>query len=133
MIAHITIGKILVLPTLALVLAAGGCSQPTTGVGPAKLEHASEAPVNYSPSAIARRLVAARTSINEEDVEILSSEVRQFRDSSLGCPVADHSYLQVITQGHQVLVQADNQIFDIRITGRNGRICDRPRQESRGN
>jgi hypothetical protein len=122
-----------VLPTLALVLAAGGCSQPTTGVEPAKLEHASKAPIDYSSSAIARRLVAARTRINEEDVEILSSEVRQFRDSSLDCPVADRSYLQVITQGHQVLVQADNQIFDIRITGRNGRICDRPQQDNRGN
>jgi hypothetical protein len=133
MITRITTGKILVLPTLALALATGGCSQPTTGIEPVKPEHASEAPADYSPSAIARRLVTARTGIDAEDIEILSSEVRQFRDSSMGCPVADRSYLQVITQGHQVLVQADSQIFDLRITGRNGRICDRPRQKYRGN
>lgn len=35
------------------------------------------------------------------------------------------SYLQVLTAGHQVIVEADGRRFDVRISGGHGRICRR--------
>jgi len=77
-----------------------------------------------SPETLAQLIVAERTGVRPEEAIVLSSEFREFRDSSLGCPLKGRSYLQVITEGHQVLVEAAGKQFDVRVAGGNSRICD---------
>lgn len=83
-----------------------------------------------APEDIARRVVAQHTGIEPGATELVSIRFREFRDSSLDCPVADRAYLQVITPGHQVIVRADGREFDVRVAGSSGRICERPRPAS---
>ena len=52
-------------------------------------------------------------------------EARAFSDSSLDCPQPGMSYLQVITPGYRVLLEADGRRFDVRTSGGQGRICRR--------
>jgi hypothetical protein len=78
---------------------------------------------DISPEAIARRTVAAETGVEETSVIIISVTQRQFPDTSLGCPEADRVYPQVITPGHQIIAEASGQRFDVRVSGRGGRIC----------
>jgi len=58
-------------------------------------------------------------------VKVVSVETREFSDSSLDCPQPGMSYLQVITPGHRVLLEADGRRFDVRTSGGQGRICRR--------
>ena len=70
-------------------------------------------------------MVAERLGIAAADVGVISVLARDFSDSSLDCPEPGMSYLQVITPGHQVIVEADGRRFDVRVAGEHGRICHR--------
>ncbi len=106
---------------LALLVA---CDQPRpaseTPAAPAVIRQPSG-----DPDAIARALVAERLGVKPAEVSIVSSQARPFSDSSLDCPEPGMSYLQVITPGHVVIVEADGRRFDVRVSGKYGRICHR--------
>jgi hypothetical protein len=82
-------------------------------------------PVAASPQAIARQLVADFLSVPMAEVTVVSSQAQEFNDSSLGCPEPGMSYMQVLTPGHRVIVEADGRRFDIRVAGGHGKICHR--------
>jgi len=111
------------LPALVLlvVAAAGGCApsgEPAGGEG-------RESALPGGPEDTARQLVAELLGIDASRIEIVSVEAREFRDSSLDCPQPGMSYLQVITPGYRVLLEADGRRFDVRTSGGQGRICRR--------
>ncbi len=43
---------------------------------------------------------------------MIEFEAVDWRDSSLGCPEPGKSYLQVITPGYRVVLQADGQTYE---------------------
>ena len=106
---------------LGLVLA--GCGQ--NGRSNIDSPAPTPRPVNKvnGPEAIAVNTVAEFLSIKSERVTVVSSEAQNFPDSSLGCPQPGMSYLQVITPGYRVVVEADGRRFDVRVAGTRGRIC----------
>jgi hypothetical protein len=107
---------------LMALTAAPGCApsdeSPTTDRSPASAETAG-------PGQTARRVVAELLGIDADEVKIVSVEAREFSDSSLDCPQPGMSYLQVITPGHRVLLEAEGRRFDVRTSGGQGRICRR--------
>jgi hypothetical protein len=85
------------------------------------------------PETIAKQIVAEFLSIPLSDVSLVSITAREFKDSSLDCPEPDMSYLQVLTPGHQVSLEADGRRFDVRISGEHGQICRRRKVKTAAN
>lgn len=91
------------------------------------------APVAMTPADRARAVVAARLNVPMDDVTVIAVTPRDFPDSSLDCPEPDMLYQQVITPGHQVLVEAEGRRFDVRVAGAGARICHRRKGSGGGN
>ncbi|MGI9291219.1 MAG: hypothetical protein ACR2QG_08075 [Gammaproteobacteria bacterium] len=87
----------------------------------------SSTPAEQGPAALAQSTVAQYAGVNYKEVQILSTEPVEFSDSSLGCPEPGMGYLQVITPGHIVIAEVDGQEgpqrFDVRVSGRLGKVC----------
>ena len=88
-------------------------------------------PAETNPATLARQLVAEFLSVPIADVTLVSTQEKEFSDSSLDCPEPGMSYLQALTHGQQVIVEADGRRFDIRVSGGHAKICHR--QKSRKN
>lgn len=82
-------------------------------------------PTATNPETVARQVVADFLSVPMTEVTLVSTREQAFSDSSLGCPEPGMSYLQALTSGHQVIVEADGRRFDIRVSGGHGKICHR--------
>lgn len=88
-------------------------------------------PATAPPDAIARQLVADFLALPTADVTVVSSEAQEFNDSSLGCPEPGMSYMQVLTPGYRVIIEADGRRFDIRVAGGHGKICHRQKSDKK--
>ncbi len=64
--------------------------------------------------ALAREDLAARTGIWPERIGIRSTEDVVWPDGSLGCPAPGQGYLQVLTPGFQIVLEAAGQPYDYR-------------------
>jgi hypothetical protein len=82
-------------------------------------------PAETNPTIVAKQVVAEFLSVPMTEVTVVSSQAQEFNDSSLGCPEPGMSYLQTLTSGHQVIVEADGRRFDIRVSGGHGKLCHR--------
>lgn len=60
----------------------------------------------------AKQDLASRVGVDVEDVQIAEIEAVEWPDSSLGCPEPGKMYLQVITSGYRVVLQAQGQTFE---------------------
>jgi len=69
------------------------------------------------------KALAEKMQVTEEQIEIVSVESVEFRDSSLGCPQPGMAYLQVITPGYQVLLRLDGQVYDYRVSRQRATLC----------
>lgn len=78
-----------------------------------------------TPESIAKQVAADFLSTPATDVTLVSITPQEFNDSSLDCPEPGMSYLQVLTPGYRVIVEADGRRFDVRVSGAHGRICRR--------
>lgn len=58
--------------------------------------------------------LAARLGIAPGEIVVLEVREVEWPDTSLGCPKPGYAYLQVITPGYQVLLQAQGQTYDYR-------------------
>ena len=96
--------------------ACGGQDQP-----PAIAEPAAAA----KPENVAKKVVADFLSLPMDGVSLVSLEAEEFNDSSLGCPEPGMSYLQALTSGYRVVLEADGRRFDVRVSAGHGRICHR--------
>ncbi len=110
--------KILLMIGLTALLCA--CSS-STSADPVN-SNAVDASAN-TPTGIAIRTIAEQIGASPEQITIKSEEAVQFSDSSLGCPRAGMSYMQVITPGHKVLAEYGGKIYDVRVAGSRGLIC----------
>lgn len=70
-------------------------------------------PANAEPAVrAAKRDLASRVGVDVNDVRIVEFEAVQWPDSSLGCPEPGKMYLQVITPGYRVVLQAGGQTYE---------------------
>ncbi len=68
---------------------------------------------------------AARAGVEVGKVTVVSAELRDWPDGSLGCPVPGMMYTQVITPGYRVLIEAGGEQFDYRMNRRGAfRLCE---------
>lgn len=72
--------------------------------------------------ALAREDLAARTGIWPERIGIRSAEDVTWPDGALGCPAPGQGYLQVITPGFQIVLEASGQPYDYRADRRGALI-----------
>lgn len=56
--------------------------------------------------------LAKRLQIDVGSILLRSSESVDWPDSSLGCPAPGYAYMQVITPGYKMTLEADGQLFD---------------------
>ena len=116
---------------LALLLSGGlmsGCADTRPPDAPSGVVAAERpAKVAAGPEAVAVSTVVAQSGLTPDQLTVISSEAVNFSDASLGCPQPGMAYAQVITPGYRVLLEGGSQSFDVRVSGKRGRICDTPR------
>jgi hypothetical protein len=75
----------------------------------------------------ARVDLSKRLDISVVDISLESVEAVEWRDSSLGCPKPGVSYLQVITPGYRLRLQAGGQLYEYHTDEQNVVYCDKVR------
>jgi hypothetical protein len=83
------------------------------------------------PALIAKQAIELDTGISASKIVITDIDAVDYRDSSLGCPQPDMTYLQVITPGYRVKALGKGRQFDVRIAGERAIVCDPNRSSSR--
>jgi hypothetical protein len=56
--------------------------------------------------------LAQRLSISAAQINVVESEQVEWSDSSLGCPQPDMFYMQVITPGYRIVLEANGQQYE---------------------
>lgn len=67
--------------------------------------------------------LSQREQIDAEDIRIMSFEEVTWRDSSLGCPRPGMQYLQVLTEGFKVVLEADGEQYDYHASNSRFVLC----------
>jgi hypothetical protein len=62
----------------------------------------------------AKKDLAQRLNISENDIQLASVAEKDFPDMSLGAPVADEMSAQMISSGWQITLSADGKPFEYR-------------------
>lgn len=82
-------------------------------------------PTAKAAVAVAKADLAQKLGVSQEDILVTSIEAVQWSDSSLGCPRPGMMYMQVITPGFRVILQAQGQAYEYHTDqGRNAVPCD---------
>ncbi|MGD2144512.1 MAG: hypothetical protein PVF54_08560 [Anaerolineae bacterium] len=66
--------------------------------------------------------LAGELEIPSDEIEVLSVELYEWADTSLGCPEAGTSYAQVITPGYRVILETQGEKYEVH-TDREGRVA----------
>ncbi len=66
---------------------------------------------------LARQALAARLSVSEDALTLVSDEAVQWADASLGCPEAGMAYAQVITPGHRITFSHQGDHYEVHTGG----------------
>ena len=111
---------VVLLATAGLLLACGGESQPADSTSPSAGQPAAatEAPA-ATPQTLtglqveARQVLADRLSVPAAGLELVSDELVQWGDTSLGCPQAGMFYAQVITPGHRITFRQGDDTYEV--------------------
>lgn len=74
--------------------------------------------------------LAARLGMGDADIEVFAAESVTWRDSSLGCPVAGQTYLQVLVEdGYRIVLTADGRLYHYHGSGAQQPIfCSDPQE-----
>lgn len=73
---------------------------------------------------LAKQDLAERLEIDVADVEVVEAEEMQWPDTSLGCPASDGAYLQVLTPGYRITLEAEGETYDYHTdTSQNVILC----------
>ncbi|HJS21768.1 MAG TPA: hypothetical protein VJ764_03860 [Steroidobacteraceae bacterium] len=59
------------------------------------------------------------------DVALLSITPTEWRDSSMGCPRPDFSYMQVITPGHLAVLRHGDTTYQVHMAEKRAFVCER--------
>ena len=111
---------VVLLATAGLLLVCGGESQPADSTSPSAGQPAAatEAPA-ATPQTLtglqveARQVLADRLSVPAAGLELVSDELVQWGDTSLGCPQAGMVYAQVITPGHRITFRQGDDTYEV--------------------
>lgn len=130
-----------ILVTLVILTAAGCMGEPSTQTSGKGGEAVAGPSEEAEPELPAGRLgeqvmeamsdLAGRLGLGGTDgIGLKSAELVTWRDSSLGCPMPDRAYTQVLTPGVLIRLKHGKQIFQYH-GSRQGTpfICDPPGQE----
>ena len=76
---------------------------------------------------LARAALAQELAVAATDIAVVAVEETEWRDSSLGCPKPGMNYLQVITPGYKITLEAQRQRYEYH-SDANRRVvrCDTP-------
>jgi hypothetical protein len=119
---------------VALLAAAAGCGNPTTGPTPSPIPTAGATPtaaprpaatltatlvpatVVAPPGAAAavtaaRSALAARLGVSEVQIALVGADAVDWPDTSLGCPQPGMAYAQIITPGFRITLMAAGNTF----------------------
>ncbi len=76
---------------------------------------------------LARAALAQELALAETDIAVVAVEATEWRDSSLGCPKPGMNYLQVITPGYKITLEAQGKRYEYHSdTNRRVVRCDTP-------
>jgi hypothetical protein len=108
-------------------------ARPSLSISPPPFKTAppTAAPVvGEVPAAIidqAKADLARRTGLDPATFSVVRAEEVVWSDGSLGCPVPGQAYIQVVTPGYWIGLEAGSKTYDYRAT-RSGlvRLCDQP-------
>ncbi len=75
-------------------------------------ESAPSAESNITQVELAKKELAKRTGVDVSAITVTSVAPVEWNDSSLGCPDPATSYMQVITPGYQIALEADGKTYD---------------------
>jgi hypothetical protein len=83
-------------------------SQPSPAAGPAPaLDETSKQMAELAQAALATQL-----GVKASDVTLIAVEATEWNDSSLGCPEPGQAYLQVITPGYKMTLEAQGKRYE---------------------
>jgi hypothetical protein len=101
---------------------AGGSSSAPTAIGDTMQPDAASQPLVDS----ARQALAKDLGVQDSGIRLIGLEAVEWSDSSLGCPKPGENYLQVITPGYRVTLEAQGQSYEYH-TDRTTRVvrCDK--------
>lgn len=89
-------------------------SPPFATVPPAGAPVTGEVPAEILAKATAD--LARRTSLDPATFTVVRSEQAMWPDGSLGCPIPGQVYIQVLTPGYWIVLQANGKTYDYRAT-----------------
>ena len=70
---------------------------------------------------------ADRAGIDPDSVDVVSAEPVTWDDGSLGCPEPGQGYIQALTPGYHVILQAGGQEYDYRAADNGAfKLCENP-------
>jgi hypothetical protein len=72
---------------------------------------------------LATEVLAHDLGLSSDLVEVRRASPVDWPDSSLGCPREGESYIQVVTPGYLVSLQADGQVFSVHVGSRRAVVC----------
>jgi hypothetical protein len=72
----------------------------------------------------ARRDLARRLDLNEDEVVLRSAEPAEFPDAGLGAPIEDEMSAQVITPGWRITLKANGKSYEYRASDRQLRLLN---------
>ncbi len=72
----------------------------------------------------ARRDLAARLKVSENDISEESVERAEFPDAALGAHVDDEMSAQMISNGHRIKLKHNNRVYEYRASGTTLRLVD---------
>lgn len=95
-------------------------AKPTTPSPPALIEQKTLQDL----IAEARADLAEHLLISQSEITIKEAQSVTWNDSSLGCPEPGMMYLQVLTPGYKILLEANDQEYDYRASLNHVKICN---------
>lgn len=91
---------------------AGGSAAGGEGEDPVEQPQPGSPNLSQTMSHRAAMALSERLDLDVSEIDVVSVEEVQWRDSSLGCPKPGMSYLMVITPGFRVILEADGQTYE---------------------
>jgi hypothetical protein len=79
--------------------------------------------VERAAAHVAIDTLSAELGIDKDQVFVDTVRAVEWRDSSLGCPQPGVAYLDVISQGHRVLLRVDGQVHAVHEAGNRAFVC----------
>ena len=74
--------------------------------------------------AMARRLLAERLGVDQDEIQVQKVTRRDWPDTSLGCPQKGMMYARVVTPGYRVWLQVGNKSYDVHTGNDRAVVCE---------